>query len=67
VDGLLSLLSKQDLSKGRSQVTAQTSVIEATINLKTGIVACSRLDLLIAGKISKLLHSLQIGTSNAMN
>ena len=51
VDGVLNLLSRQDLLKGRSQITALTSPIEANINLKTGVVACDRIDLLLAGSV----------------
>jgi hypothetical protein len=48
VDGVLSLVSRQDLAKGRAQLTMQTSLIEATVN-ENGNLACSRMDLLIAG------------------
>jgi hypothetical protein len=48
VDGVLSLVSRQDLAKGRAQLTMQTSPIEATVNAN-GNLACSRMDLLIAG------------------
>ncbi|KAG0582036.1 hypothetical protein KC19_3G028400 [Ceratodon purpureus] len=51
VDGVLNLLSRQDLLKGRSQITALTSPIEANINLKTGVVACDRIDLLLADRV----------------
>lgn len=51
MDGVLNLLSRQDLLKGRSQITALTSPIQANINLKTGVVVCDRLDLLLAGTL----------------
>ncbi len=48
MDGVLSLVSREDLAKGRAQLTMQTSPIEATVNAN-GNLACSRMDLLIAG------------------
>nr|XP_024397485.1 uncharacterized protein LOC112292842 isoform X1 [Physcomitrium patens] len=51
VDGVLTLLRRQDLLKGRSQITALTSPIEASINLKTGVIACDRIDLLLADRV----------------
>lgn len=51
VDGVLRLLSRQDLLKGRSQITALTSAIQANINLKTGDVKCDRVDLLLADNV----------------
>ncbi|KAH9568723.1 hypothetical protein CY35_03G091900 [Sphagnum magellanicum] len=50
VDGVLSLVSREDLAKGRAQLTMQTSPIEATVNAN-GNLACSRMDLLIADRV----------------
>ncbi|KAL2653293.1 hypothetical protein R1flu_021421 [Riccia fluitans] len=50
VDGVLSLLSKQDLVKGKRNLTMQTSVIDAKLDMP-GSFDCSRLDILIADKV----------------
>ncbi|CAM6127955.1 unnamed protein product [Calypogeia fissa] len=50
MDGILSLLSKQQLMKGRKDLTMQTSAIEANVNMPS-TVDCSRLDILLADKV----------------
>ncbi|KAL3685064.1 hypothetical protein R1sor_003086 [Riccia sorocarpa] len=50
VEGVLSLLSKQDLLKGQRNLTMQTSVIDAKLDMP-GSFDCSRLDILIADKV----------------
>lgn len=51
MDGVLSLLSKQQLVKGRRDLTMQTSSIQADVNMPN-TVECSRMDILIAGLVS---------------
>jgi hypothetical protein len=48
MEGVLSLLSKQQLVKGRRDLTMQTSAIEANVHMPS-TVDCSRLDILVAG------------------
>ncbi|BBM99179.1 hypothetical protein MPTK1_1g19380 [Marchantia polymorpha subsp. ruderalis] len=50
IDGVLSLLSKQELAKGKRNLTMQTSVIDAKLDMP-GSFDCSRLDVLIADKV----------------
>lgn len=48
LEKVVALLSRRELQRGKWQLTMQTSAVEATVHL-SGNVACSRVDLLIAG------------------